>query len=103
MFLIIYRRYAAVVFVACLRFEMNKRKLQFLTFPDLYHCANSMMASWTYRCVGSEYFDTDLDREFLQELSECRVLLENDKHHKQYVESYKNRVTYRDKDFIYLL
>jgi len=65
---------------------MNKRKLQFLTFPDLYHCANSMMASWTYRCVGSEYFDTDLDREFLQELSECRVLLENDenKYHKQY-------------------
>jgi hypothetical protein len=45
-----------------------------------------MMASWTYRCVGSEYFDTDLDREFLQELSECRVLLENDenKYHKQY-------------------
>jgi len=77
---------------------MNKRKLQFLTFPDLYHCANSMMASWTYRCVGSEYFDTDLDREFLQELSECRVLLENDKHHKQYVESDKNQAIYRDKD-----
>ncbi|EZA53014.1 Acidic fibroblast growth factor intracellular-binding protein, partial [Ooceraea biroi] len=57
------KRYAAVVFIACLRLEMNKRKLQFLTFPDLYHCANSMMASWTYRCVGSEYFDTDLDRE----------------------------------------
>lgn len=79
------KRYAAVVFIACLRFEMNKRKLQFLTFPDLYHCANSMMSSWTYRCVGSEYFDTDLDREFLQELSECRVLLENDKHHKHLV------------------
>ncbi|KYN00273.1 Acidic fibroblast growth factor intracellular-binding protein [Cyphomyrmex costatus] len=79
------KRYAAVVFIACLRFEMNKRKLQFLTFPDLYHCANSMMSSWTYRCVGSEYFDTDLDREFLQELSECRALLENDKHHKHLV------------------
>lgn len=79
------KRYAAVVFIACLRFEMNKRKLQFLTFPDLYHCANSMMTSWTYRCIGSEYFDTDLDREFLQELPECRVLLENDKHHKHLV------------------
>ncbi|KAH0540271.1 acidic fibroblast growth factor intracellular-binding protein [Cotesia glomerata] len=79
------KRYAAVVFIACLRFEMSKRKLQFLTFPDLYHCANIMMSSWTYRYTGSEYFDTDLDREFLVELSECRVLLENDKHHKYLV------------------
>lgn len=44
-----------------------------------------MMSSWTYRCVGSEYFDTDLDREFLLELAECRVLLEHDKHHKHLV------------------
>ena len=41
------------------------------------------MSSWTYRYTGSEYFDTDLDREFLLELPECRVLLENEKHHKQ--------------------
>ncbi|KAJ8680329.1 hypothetical protein QAD02_016116 [Eretmocerus hayati] len=79
------KRYAAVVFIVCLRFEMNKRKLQFLTFPDLLHCANSMMASWTYRLSGSEYFDTDLDREFLLELPECRILLDNDKHHKHLV------------------
>ncbi|XP_012277322.1 acidic fibroblast growth factor intracellular-binding protein isoform X1 [Orussus abietinus] len=79
------KRYAAVVFIACLRFEMNKRKLQFLTFPDLYHCAYSMMSSWTYRYTGSEYFDTDLDREFLLELPECKILLENDKHHKHLV------------------
>ncbi|XP_057323494.1 acidic fibroblast growth factor intracellular-binding protein isoform X2 [Microplitis mediator] len=76
------KRYAAVVFIACLRFEMSKRKLQFLTFSDFHHCANVMMSSWTYRYTGSEYFDTDLDREFLVELSECRILLENDKHHK---------------------
>ncbi|NP_001153419.1 fibroblast growth factor (acidic) intracellular binding protein [Nasonia vitripennis] len=79
------KRYAAVVFIACLRFEMNKRKLQFLTFPDLHHCANSMMTLWTYRYTGSEYFDTDLDREFLLELPECRTLLENEKHHKHLV------------------
>ncbi|XP_008545391.1 acidic fibroblast growth factor intracellular-binding protein [Microplitis demolitor] len=79
------KRYAAVVFIACLRFEMSKRKLQFLTFSDFYHCANVMMSSWTYRYTGSEYFDTDLDREFLVELSECRILLENDKHHKYLV------------------
>lgn len=48
-----------------------------------------MMSSWTYRCVGSEYFDTDLDREFLLGLADCRILLENDKHHKQYVLSGK--------------
>jgi hypothetical protein len=64
---------------------MNKRKMQFLTFPDLYHCANCMMSLWTYQFTGSEYFDTDLDREFLLELPECRILLENEKHHKQYV------------------
>ncbi|KAK0081079.1 hypothetical protein PV325_012825 [Microctonus aethiopoides] len=79
------KRYAAVVFIACLRFEMNKRKLQFLTFPDLYYCSNAMMSSWTYRFTGSEYFDTDLDREFLVELSECRILMENEKHHKHLV------------------
>ncbi|CAL7937298.1 unnamed protein product [Xylocopa violacea] len=53
----------------------------FLLSEDL---AN-MMSLWTYRCVGSEYFDTDLDREFLLELAECKVLLENDKHHKHLV------------------
>ncbi|XP_014235117.1 acidic fibroblast growth factor intracellular-binding protein [Trichogramma pretiosum] len=79
------KRYAAVVFIVCLRFEINKRKLQYLTFPDLYHCASSIMFSWTYRITGSEYFDTDLDREFLLELPECRVLLENEKHHKHLV------------------
>ncbi|XP_014212622.1 acidic fibroblast growth factor intracellular-binding protein [Copidosoma floridanum] len=79
------KRYAAVVFIACLRFEMNKRKLQFLTFPDLLHCANRMMSLWTYRYTGSEYFDTDLDREFLLELPECRILLENERHHKHLV------------------
>ncbi|XP_011497797.1 PREDICTED: acidic fibroblast growth factor intracellular-binding protein [Ceratosolen solmsi marchali] len=79
------KRYAAVVFIICLRFEMNKRKLQFLTFPDLYHCANCMMSLWTYQFTGSEYFDTDLDREFLLELPECRILLENEKHHKHLV------------------
>ncbi|XP_046746937.1 acidic fibroblast growth factor intracellular-binding protein [Diprion similis] len=79
------KRYAAVVFIACMRFEMNKKKLQYLTFPDLFHCANTMMALWTYRYTGSEYFDTDLDREFLLDLPECRVLLENEKHHKHLV------------------
>lgn len=79
------KRYAAIVFIACLRFEMNKRKLQFLTFPDIYHCANVMMTSWTYRYTGSEYFDTDLDREFLVELADCRVLMDHEKHHKHLI------------------
>lgn len=66
-----------------------------------------MMCLWTYRCVGSEYFDTDLDREFLLELAECRVLLENDKHHKQYVlylekyvETSKNTLFFENSLFI---
>lgn len=77
------RRYAAVVFIISHRFETSKRKLQYLTFPDLYYCANSIMTCWTYRVTSSEYFDTDLDREFLVDLADCKILLDNEKHHKQ--------------------
>ena len=32
------QKYAAVVFIACLRFETTKRKLQYLNFKDFYEC-----------------------------------------------------------------
>jgi hypothetical protein len=42
------------------------------------------MASWTYIDNGSpEYDDTELDREFLLDLRELRVLLDKEKEHKQ--------------------
>ena len=36
-----------MVFVACNRFETNKRKLQYLTFGDFYHCATQLMEHWS--------------------------------------------------------
>ena len=33
------QKYAAVVFIACLRFETTKRKLQYLNFKDFFECA----------------------------------------------------------------
>ncbi|XP_021933150.1 acidic fibroblast growth factor intracellular-binding protein isoform X4 [Zootermopsis nevadensis] len=80
------RRYGAVVFIACIKFETGKKKLQYLTFPDFYHCAQSIMASWTYVDKGvPEYDDKELDREFLLDLRELRILLEKEKEHKHLV------------------
>ncbi|KAJ9595720.1 hypothetical protein L9F63_013083 [Diploptera punctata] len=78
------KRYGAVVFIACMKFETSKRKLQYLTFPDFYHCAQAIMASWTDIDNGNpEYDDTELDREFLLDLREVRILLDKEKEHKQ--------------------
>lgn len=41
------------------------------------------MASWTYNSSGPEYYETEMDREFLLDLRELRILLEKEKEHKQ--------------------
>ncbi|XP_063392399.1 acidic fibroblast growth factor intracellular-binding protein isoform X2 [Cydia fagiglandana] len=79
------KKYGAVVFIACMRFETTKRKLQYLCFNDFYHCAQSIMTSWTYSCTGPEYYDTEMDREFLLELRELRILLDKEKEHKHLI------------------
>lgn len=79
------RRYGAVVFLACMRFETGKRKLQYLTFPDFCHCAQVMMSSWTYKDSQQDTDDTDLDREFLMDIRELRVISEKEKEHKHLV------------------
>lgn len=79
------KRYGAVVFIACMRFETSKRKLQYLTFNDFYHCAQAIMSSWTYCYTGPEFYDTEMDREFLLDLRELRVLLDKEKEHKHLV------------------
>uniref|UniRef100_A0A1B6GUG9 Acidic fibroblast growth factor intracellular-binding protein n=2 Tax=Proconiini TaxID=565685 RepID=A0A1B6GUG9_9HEMI len=79
------RRYGAVVFIACMRFETGKRKLQYLSFPDFYYCATSIMTHWTYAESSPDFDDTDLDREFLLDLRELRVLLDKEKEHKHLV------------------
>lgn len=37
------RKYAAIVFIACLRFETTKRKLQYLNFSDFFECSQVMI------------------------------------------------------------
>lgn len=79
------RKYAAIVFIACLRFETAKRRLQYLNFSDFFECAQSIMTYWTYtyQHSGPEYYDTEMDREFLLDLREIRCLLDKEKEIKQ--------------------
>ncbi|XP_066999977.1 acidic fibroblast growth factor intracellular-binding protein [Anabrus simplex] len=79
------RRYVAVVFIACMRFETSKRKLQYLSFRDFHHCTQSIMLHWTYGESSPEYSETELDREFLLDLRELRILLDKEKEHKHLV------------------
>lgn len=46
------RKYAVVVFLASIRFEMTKRRLQYLTFPLLKKCTEFIMDLWTYKITG---------------------------------------------------
>lgn len=79
------RKYAAIVFIACLRFETTKRKLQYLNFSDFYECSQAIMTFWTYtyQHSGPEYYDTEMDKEFLLDLRELRCLLDKEKEIKQ--------------------
>lgn len=65
-----------------MKFETSKRKLQYLTFSDFYHCATVIMNKWMYRDSSLEF---DLDREFLLDLRDVRVLLDKEREHKQWV------------------
>ncbi|XP_031330689.1 acidic fibroblast growth factor intracellular-binding protein B-like [Photinus pyralis] len=78
-------KYACIVFLACLRFETSKRKLQSLSFPALKRCAEQVMNEWTYTSSGPDYFDTEMDKEFLLDLRDLRVLLDKEKEHKSLV------------------
>ncbi|XP_077302979.1 acidic fibroblast growth factor intracellular-binding protein [Arctopsyche grandis] len=79
------KKYAAVVFITCMRFETSKKKLQYLSFSDFYHCALAIMSGWTYCYTGQDFYDTEMDREFLLDLREFRILLEKEKEHKHLV------------------
>ncbi|XP_055613327.1 acidic fibroblast growth factor intracellular-binding protein [Uranotaenia lowii] len=75
------QKYAAVVFIACMRFETCKRKLQYLYFGDFFECSQAIMTSWTYtyQHAGPDYYDTEMDKEFLLDLREIRYLLDKEK------------------------
>jgi Acidic fibroblast growth factor binding (FIBP) len=79
------KKYSCVVFIICLRFETAKRKLQYLTFRDYYECSQAIMGYWTYtyQHSGPEWYDTEMDKEFLLDLRELRCLLDKEKEIKQ--------------------
>lgn len=62
-----------------MRFETSKRKLQQLTFLDFYEPTLCIMSKWTYPKNSPEFGDTDLDREFLLDLRDVRILLDKEK------------------------
>uniref|UniRef100_A0AAY4D9I8 Acidic fibroblast growth factor intracellular-binding protein n=2 Tax=Denticeps clupeoides TaxID=299321 RepID=A0AAY4D9I8_9TELE len=71
------RDYAAIVFFANHRFETGKKKLQYLTFQDFAFCAGELISHWTVGAMDNqlEDMDVDLDKEFLQDLKELKVLI----------------------------
>uniref|UniRef100_A0A8C0SSU4 FGF1 intracellular binding protein n=1 Tax=Canis lupus familiaris TaxID=9615 RepID=A0A8C0SSU4_CANLF len=71
------RDYAAIVFFANNRFETGKKKLQYLSFGDFAFCAELMIQNWTLGAVDSQVddMDVDLDKEFLQDLKELKMLV----------------------------
>ncbi|XP_024082614.1 acidic fibroblast growth factor intracellular-binding protein isoform X2 [Cimex lectularius] len=79
------KRYGAVVFMANMKVETGKRKLQYLTFNDFYECALAIMHSWTCPAGTSEHEECDLDREFFLDLREIRTLLDKEKELKHLV------------------
>ena len=96
------RKYAAIVFLLLNRFETNKRKLNYVTFDDFYHCSFAMMQYWSCAPptaptsftsnttaggggVNSKHSadDTGIDRDFLLQLRDVKYLLEREKEHKR--------------------
>lgn len=79
------RKYASIVFLASIRFETSKKKLQSMTFPAWKKCCEVIMDHWTYKLVNTECYDIEMDKEFLIELRDLKILLEREKDHKQLV------------------
>ncbi|KAL1502653.1 hypothetical protein ABEB36_007767 [Hypothenemus hampei] len=79
------KEYASIVFLASIRFETSKKKLNSMTFTAWKRCCEVIMAHWTYKLTIPECNDTEMDKEFLLELRELKILLDREKEHKQLV------------------
>ncbi|KFD69605.1 hypothetical protein M514_01971 [Trichuris suis] len=73
------KKYATAVFLACYRFELNKKRLDYLSFEDLVACSVQMINHWSSGSLdrGSDE-DLSIDREFLHELKDARLLNDRD-------------------------
>lgn len=74
------RKYAAVVYITHNRFETGKKKLSHLPLDKFICCADHMITNWSCRNPNCKYEESgmDMDREFLQNLREMKVLLDRD-------------------------
>ncbi|XP_066257767.1 acidic fibroblast growth factor intracellular-binding protein isoform X1 [Euwallacea similis] len=79
------KQYACIVFLSSIRFETSKKKLSTMQFSAWKKCCEAIMTHWTYKLIGPEYYDTEMDKEFLLELRELKVLVDREKEHKQLV------------------
>ncbi|CAH0766484.1 unnamed protein product [Bemisia tabaci] len=80
------RTYGTIVFLGRMKFELGKRKLQHVSFAELENCVTVIMKYWTYSEPNTEYYDdTLLDREFLDDLKDIKIIQDKDKEHKHLV------------------
>lgn len=50
------KKYSCIVFLACVRFETSKRRLQYLSFNTLRECTEIIMDLWTYGNTGNKIY-----------------------------------------------
>lgn len=84
------KKYAAIVFMANHRFDTGKKRLGYLTFDDYMFCTEHMIVNWSYsaaECESHEDMDVDLDRVFLQDLRDLKILTE-----KEFLDEQKNHL-----------
>ncbi|TRY84412.1 hypothetical protein DNTS_035751 [Danionella cerebrum] len=57
--------------------DTGKKKLQYLSFQDFAFCAGQLINHWTLGAVDNlmEDMDVDLDKEFLQDLKDLKILI----------------------------
>lgn len=77
------KKYCAIVFIANQKFELSKKKLQYLTFLDFYECSQSIMGYWTYVYQHTSEIEEEFDKEFLLDLRELRCLYDKEREVKQ--------------------
>ena len=64
------RWYATVIFLQHFKFDVGKKRVQFLTFTDLCSISMSIMQYWT--CAAPEDISDYVDRELFNRLHECK-------------------------------
>ncbi|XP_040569845.1 acidic fibroblast growth factor intracellular-binding protein B [Lepeophtheirus salmonis] len=75
-------KYATLVFLSSFKFEVNKKRLNYLSFEAISVSSLVLIDKWM---DGDDANDQCLDRDFLSSLRELRPILDRDKEHRNYV------------------